>query len=140
MKIKHELWHWPEGKARGESRGRFDTRREAMTTAGYPEPDAWSTGSHGGPYIPLPDGGRTGRYQSWAITEVREPEIDAERIELALELALEHGQTDGAHHKTWVIDQVVRVLTGDRYEQVITEWCDGEDGPETYAWDEGIAP
>lgn len=34
----------------------------------------------------------------------------------------------------------LRVLSGDRYDQTITEWCAGEDGPETYEWDTGIAP
>lgn len=69
-----------------------------------------------------------------------EPEETNRRVELALQVALENGQEDGGHRKMWVIDQIVRILAGDRYEQVITEYCDGEDGPETYAWDEGIAP
>jgi hypothetical protein len=63
-----------------------------------------------------------------------------EMVEEALNLLLEYGQYDGAHHKTWVIDQAVRILTGDRYNETIREYCDGEDGPETYYWDEGIAP
>lgn len=58
----------------------------------------------------------------------------------ALHVLLRYGQTDGAHHKAWVIDQAVRALTGHAYEETIAEWCDGDDGPETYAWDEGIAP
>lgn len=68
-------------------------------------------------------------------------EIEANaRIEVALEIALKYGQIDGAHHKTWVIDQIVRTLTGDRYAAVIAEANDGEDGPDTYEWDTGIAP
>ena len=35
---------------------------------------------------------------------------------------------------------MVRVLAGDRYEQIITDAKAGEDGPETYEWNEGIAP
>ncbi len=65
---------------------------------------------------------------------------DAEKIEKALELILQYGGIDGAHHKTWVIDQVVRVLTGDGYEQWVRDACDGEDGPDTYDWDVGIPP
>jgi len=58
----------------------------------------------------------------------------------ALDIALNFGGIDGAHHKAWVIDQVVRALTGDEYEQIIKDAKAGEDGPDTYMWDEGIAP
>jgi len=58
----------------------------------------------------------------------------------ALELAARFGGIDGSHHKAWVIDQMVRALAGDKYEALIREWCDGEDGPQTYEWDEGIVP
>jgi hypothetical protein len=66
--------------------------------------------------------------------------MDAERIEKAIELAVEYGGIDGDHHKAWVIDQMVRVLTGDQYEQVVAEAREGEDGPQTYGWNVGIAP
>ncbi len=58
----------------------------------------------------------------------------------ALDLIEQYGMHDGAHHKTWVIDQVVRILTLETYPMWVLEYCDGEDGPETYDWDEGIAP
>ena len=35
---------------------------------------------------------------------------------------------------------MVRTLAGDRYEQIVKDACDGEDGPNTYEWNEGIAP
>lgn len=63
-----------------------------------------------------------------------------ERISAALKIAHDYGQDDGDHHKAWVIDQVVRALTGDGYETWIRDYRAGEDGPETYEWDEGIAP
>lgn len=65
---------------------------------------------------------------------------EAERIEAALEIAVRYGGIDGDHHKAWVIDQMVRVLTGERYEALVAETKAGEDGPETYSWNEGIAP
>lgn len=37
---------------------------------------------------------------------------ESERIAAALEVAANYGATDGAHHKMWVIDQMVRNLTG----------------------------
>jgi hypothetical protein len=47
---------------------------------------------------------------------------------------------DGADHKQWVIDQMVRALTGPDYDRWVRSYCAGEDGPETYQWDEGVAP
>lgn len=58
----------------------------------------------------------------------------------ALEVALRYGGIDGGHHKAWVIDQMVRALTGARYEEWVRDAKDGEHGPDTYEWDEGIAP
>lgn len=65
---------------------------------------------------------------------------DREKIEAAIELAARHGGHDGAHHKTWVIDQMVRILAGDLYGAIVAAAKSGEDGPETYEWDVGIAP
>ncbi len=61
-------------------------------------------------------------------------------IEETLEIAFRWTGFDGDHHKQWTIDQMVRKLTGNKYEEWIKEWCDGEHGPNTYEWDEGIAP
>jgi len=58
----------------------------------------------------------------------------------ALELLLRYGGIDGGHHKQWCIDQVVRILTDENYENFVAWACDGEDGPDTYDWDEGTAP
>lgn len=65
---------------------------------------------------------------------------DTQKIEKALTVALQYGGIDGAHHKAWVIDQMVRALTGDGYENWVKFAKEGEDGPETYSWDTGIAP
>lgn len=64
------------------------------------------------------------------------------RITAALTLALRYGQIDGAHHKTWVIDQMVRALlqTPDAYAAWVEDACAGEDGPDSYDWDVGIPP
>ena len=63
-----------------------------------------------------------------------------DKVDKAIELAVQFGGIDGAHHKDWVIDQMVRALAGDNYDQVVAEVCAGEDGPNTYSWDTGIAP
>lgn len=62
------------------------------------------------------------------------------RIEAALEVAHRYGGIDGAHHKMWVIDQIVRALAGDTYTSWVTFQRSGEDGPDTYEWDEGTPP
>ena len=76
-----------------------------------------------------------------------------------------YGQIDGAHHKTWVIDQTARILNGTPVLVTMTKWDDrpdeyrfetgepseaylewvaqrkaGRDGPDTHYYDEGIAP
>lgn len=67
-------------------------------------------------------------------------ETDKVRIKKALDVIDSYGGIDGAHHKMWVLDQVVRILTGDGYDAWVERHKDGKDGPETCAWDEGIAP
>lgn len=62
------------------------------------------------------------------------------KIKKALDMILEYGGIDGAHHKDWVIDQVTRILTGSGYKDFVKEAKKGENGPDTYSWDEGIAP
>lgn len=58
----------------------------------------------------------------------------------ALDFANRYGGIDGDHHKSWVIDQMVRALTGIEYNPWVRAHNNGEDGPETYGWDVGVAP
>jgi hypothetical protein len=91
-------------------------------------------------------------------------DMTEDRTKKALEFAVRYGGIDGAHHKTWVIDQMVRALTGcpmvekqavdvngepytyqdqgesDEYLKLVADANDGENGPDTYEWDIGIAP
>lgn len=91
-----------------------------------------------------------------------EKELAEERktIDEALGIILQYGGTDGAHHKAWVLDQTLRILTNcpkvravtsgaheyeplgesEEYTRIIAEYCGGEDGPQTYEHDIGIAP
>ena len=71
------------------------------------------------------------------IDKIRE---QSKSIEDALEVIFRFGSIDGDQHKTWVIDQVTRKLTGDKYEEYVKEAKAGVDGPDTYIWDKGIAP
>ena len=87
-----------------------------------------------------------------------------ERIKKALDFAMRYGGIDGGHHKMWVIDQMIRALCdcpmvtkkakdfrneaysykgqgeSKEYLKFVEDAKDGEDGPETYSWEVGIAP
>lgn len=63
-----------------------------------------------------------------------------QRIKKALKIAEEYGGVDGAHHKDWVIDQMVRALTAHKYQEFVARVCNGDEGPNTHSWEEGIAP
>lgn len=58
------------------------------------------------------------------------------RITDALYVASCYAGIDGDHHKAWVIDQMVRHLTGDNYDGWVRVYESGG----TYKWDTGIAP
>jgi hypothetical protein len=87
-----------------------------------------------------------------------------ENMAEALAIAMRYGGIDGAHHKDWVIDQMVRALTGcarvevrdkdingkdylflkynesETYLKFVAAAKQGVDNPETYEWNVGIAP
>lgn len=64
-------------------------------------------------------------------------ELD-ERIERAVARAFQSGMVDGAHHKQWCMDQMLRELLGDGYtERVKREYATA---PDHDPWDTGIAP
>lgn len=141
MRTAYEVLHRPRSDAQAaDIAGRFGTIEMARDFCGYPAPDDWRPDQHrDGVWYLTPEADADRRLR-WMLVERDDPETDAERIELALGIATSDGQVDGDHHKAWVIDQIVRTLTGDGYEQWIRQYCAGEDGPMTYSWDVGIAP
>ena len=60
----------------------------------------------------------------------------------ALDIAFRYSQIDGAWHKAWCIDQMVRALTGDNYDAWVENYKhhDLDDPDDYYNWNEGIAP
>ena len=62
---------------------------------------------------------------------------EAERIKEAVDLGIRYGQIEGDHHRAWVIDQMLRALLGDEYEQTIRK---SDPHGEYGEWYEGIAP
>jgi len=71
---------------------------------------------------------------------IKQAGSSAAATKAAIDFAIQFGGIDGAHHKTWVIDQMVRALAGDGYDRIVADAKAGEDGPDTYTWDEGRAP
>jgi len=74
------------------------------------------------------------------LTKAPAPSRMLPAIDKALRLIERYGGTDGAHHKQWVIDQVARALTGSDYRKWVKAMKAGDDGPDTYDWEEGVAP
>ena len=66
--------------------------------------------------------------------------MSEKRIASALGIASLYGSIEGDHHRAWVIDQMVRKLNGDLYESWVRNHNQGEDGPDTYGWETGVAP
>ena len=56
------------------------------------------------------------------------------RVANVLGLIARYGACDGEHHKTWLIDQVLRDLTGDDYDAFV-----GRNFYNT-GWDRGLPP
>lgn len=65
----------------------------------------------------------------------------------ALHFIEQYGQIDGSHHKTWVLDQVARILHGTPVIVSLAQWSDGqqeyrfrtgEPSPEYLAWVESM--
>jgi hypothetical protein len=120
-------------------------------------PDCHGTGCIKGPDDCRKCGG-TGSVPLARVTPEEVAADDDQRIGKALHYASEYGYIDGAHHKQWVLDQMVRALTGcpmvqqtgiDYRGQTFTfeaqgeseeyrEWLGGDD--EGCGWDEGTAP
>ncbi len=52
------------------------------------------------------------------------------------------GGIDGSHHKQWVLDQVVRKLTGENYSEWVKTYGGDIDkyGRTEYSWSVGIPP
>ena len=69
-----------------------------------------------------------------------------DRINRACNIAFQYGQIEGGHHRLWVIDQMLRELLKDEYEQRIRyyeyqdQMGDEWDEDDVYEWDTGISP
>jgi hypothetical protein len=60
--------------------------------------------------------------------------------EKILELIQMYGGCEEAHHKQWVLDQIVHIITGAGYGVWIKQYECGECENEIHEWDIGVAP
>ncbi len=81
------------------------------------------------------------QFKDICITSEKGNDMKAEKkVRDVQDLITEWAGIDGSHHKQWLIDEIIRVITGDGYDQWVSAYNNGEDGPNTYEWDKGIAP
>jgi len=91
-------------------------------------------------------------------------QFDFSEKEIALKYIEMYKGIDGSHHKDWLLDQVARILNGSPVKVKKAKWEDGhteiryrvgtckeyedwvhsvkmgENGPDTYSYDEGVPP
>jgi len=80
-------------------------------------------------------------FHGWLEPEQIEAPSLQNPIEAALGVAFRYGGTEEGHHRAWVIDQMVRALTGCGYSKWITAYeKNEEDESDPYEWSEGIPP
>lgn len=58
----------------------------------------------------------------------------------ALELLFRYGQLKDSREKDWLIDQVVRRLAGNHYEDFVDIYSFDEDFGNSYSWSQGESP
>ena len=68
-----------------------------------------------------------------------------DKIDKIEEIICKYGQIDGSHHKAWVIDQVLRIIKDDDYDDFVKDFeysdCEGKSTEEQqYEWDVRVAP
>lgn len=56
---------------------------------------------------------------------------------MALRMAMTYFPEECEIHCQWAIDQIVRCLAGDGYEEFVALAEAGDDGPATYEWPAG---
>jgi len=62
--------------------------------------------------------------------------------QLIVDLIHQYGMIDGAHHKQWLLDQVLHIILGAKYDEWLNEMNSETDneGNKYEDWDIGIAP
>jgi len=69
-----------------------------------------------------------------------DPEVARSNGAQILELLHLHGQLPGSGEQQWLVDQILRRLTGDSYEEFIEAWSVDEDFGMSFDWSSGTPP
>ena len=70
----------------------------------------------------------SGKYLGEVVPDIKDtPFADYKPSDWALYLIASYGQTDGGHHKQWVLDQVARVLHGTPVIVKLARWEDEQE-------------
>lgn len=142
MRTEYRLFRWTEvpHSPAIPSPVLHPTVAAAMSDSGYPDPADWQE-------VAFQHSLRKEARQSsdagparLAIRPVEVPETDEDRITLAVDVALEHGQNENAPQLTWTIDQMLRLLLGDGYDDTIARHVYSPDPGDDYVWETGVAP
>jgi hypothetical protein len=123
MRTEYRVWHKASENQAYKQYSQHPTREFAAAATTVPDLNDWNVGGDPENRWVNTDADR------WLISIVRVPESQDDRVELAIDTAREYGGYDGDHHKKWVIDQMLRHLAGDRYEQLVPSY-----------WKTGVAP
>lgn len=67
------------------------------------------------------------------LKNLRHDTIDVDKVK---DVLWNYSQIDGEHHKAWCLDQIARIVYGDKYNEFVAEYEESGD----YEWDFGIAP
>ena len=152
MKTSFRVWFKFADNGRYTEHGIHDTLEQAMASThlgdpaeAYTDISAWTQPASGDTiFLAERITNEMGRSSPWLISKIQVPENDGERIDLAVSVAMEFSSYDGDHHKMWVIDQMLRHLLGDKYDETIARYNgaddDDEDDWERPVWDVGVAP
>jgi hypothetical protein len=81
-------------------------------------------------------------YSKWLESNMKTLE---DKITYTEDMITIYGQLDGGHHKMWVMDQIMRGIKKDSYEQFVKDYEHMDDDgtmsdEKLYEWDTGIAP
>jgi hypothetical protein len=60
------------------------------------------------------------------VPQADSPYAEYTPADWAMEFITRYGQTDGDHHKAWVLDQVARILKGTPVTISLATWSDGQ--------------
>lgn len=66
--------------------------------------------------------------------------MEVDKLQTIIDLIFDYGWEESAHHKQWLIDQILQVAAGDDYTRLVKQEERAGDPDEFCEWDRGIMP